>query len=53
MRKVVEQGGKIVIGDVNEVGGQALAAELGGDKKAVFLRCDVWCAPAEQASGQS
>ncbi|GLU35492.1 SDR family NAD(P)-dependent oxidoreductase [Trinickia caryophylli] len=36
-RLIAEHGGKVVLADLNETSGQALAAELGG----AFVRCDV------------
>jgi NAD(P)-dependent dehydrogenase (short-subunit alcohol dehydrogenase family) len=39
VRMIVENGGRAVIMDVNEAGGQALAAELG--EPALFVRADV------------
>lgn len=36
-RMITEQGGKVVIADLNEDAGKALASELGG----VFVKCDV------------
>lgn len=44
-RMVAEAGGKVVIADLNEAAGQALAAELGGQ----FVRCDV----TSEADGQA
>jgi NAD(P)-dependent dehydrogenase (short-subunit alcohol dehydrogenase family) len=44
-RMVVEQGGKVVLADVQAEAGQALAAELQG----VFVRCDV----TSEADGQA
>ncbi len=40
-RMLVRQGGKVVIADLQDQRGQALAAELGGDAVARFIRCDV------------
>lgn len=44
-RMLAEAGGKVVIADLNESVGQALAAELGGQ----FMRCDV----TSEADGQA
>jgi len=38
-RAIVEQGGNVVIADLNESAGQALVAELGGNAR--FVRCDI------------
>ncbi len=40
-RMLVRQGGKVVIADLQDQRGQALAAELGGDAVARFVHCDV------------
>ena len=40
-RMLVREGGKVVIADLQAERGQALAAELGGDTVARFVRCDV------------
>ena len=40
-RMLVRQGGKVVIADLQDQRGQALAAELGGAAVARFIRCDV------------
>lgn len=39
VRALVDQGGKVVIADLNESAGQALVAELGHNAR--FVRCDV------------
>ena len=44
-RALAEQGGKVVLADLNVAAGEALAAELGG----VFVRCDV----CSEADGQA
>ncbi|WP_455279631.1 3-hydroxyacyl-CoA dehydrogenase [Cupriavidus necator] len=44
-RMLAEAGGKVVIADLSEAAGQALAAELGGQ----FVRCDV----TSEADGQA
>ena len=44
-RMLAQAGGKVVLADVQEDGGRALAAELGG----VFVRCDV----TSEADGQA
>jgi len=38
-RAIVEQGGNVVIADLNESAGQSLVAELGGSAR--FVRCDI------------
>jgi len=38
-RAIVEQGGNVVIADLNETAGQALVAELGDSAR--FVRCDI------------
>ena len=43
-RLVTEHGGKVVLADMNEAAGEALAKELGG----VFVKCDV----SQEADGQ-
>ena len=40
-RMLVRQGGKVLIADLQDQRGQALAAELGGDVVAQFVHCDV------------
>ena len=40
-RMLVHQGGKVVIADLQDQRGQALADELGGDAVARFVHCDV------------
>jgi meso-butanediol dehydrogenase/(S,S)-butanediol dehydrogenase/diacetyl reductase len=40
VRLFAEEGAAVVIADLNEPAGQALAAEL-GDEAAIFIRCDV------------
>uniref|UniRef100_UPI000567F0A1 SDR family NAD(P)-dependent oxidoreductase n=1 Tax=Cupriavidus sp. BIS7 TaxID=1217718 RepID=UPI000567F0A1 len=44
-RMLAAAGGKVVIADLNEAAGTALAAELGGQ----FVKCDV----ASEADGQA
>ena len=39
VRRIIAGGGNVIIMDVNEIGGQALASELG--KAAGFIKCDV------------
>ncbi|MBH0086474.1 SDR family NAD(P)-dependent oxidoreductase [Psychrobacter sp. SCQQ22] len=47
-RAIVEQGGNVVIADLNESAGQSLVAELGGNAR--FVRCDVTSGDEVQAA---
>src|SRR2546430_8825658 len=40
-RMITEQGGKVVLADVQVEAGEKLAAELGGNAVAKFIKCDV------------
>jgi NAD(P)-dependent dehydrogenase (short-subunit alcohol dehydrogenase family) len=48
-RMLVAAGGKVVLADVQAEAGEALAAELGGERAARFVRCDV----TSEADGQA
>ena len=48
VRAIVNQGGKVVIADLNESAGQALVAELGNNVR--FTRCDVTSGDEVQAA---
>ncbi len=50
VRAINAQGGKVVIADLNEIAGQALASELGDTVR--FARCDVTSADEVQAAVQ-
>ncbi|KAF2160121.1 hypothetical protein M409DRAFT_29418 [Zasmidium cellare ATCC 36951] len=41
VRGFVQAGAVVTCGDVDEVRGKALARELGGDERVVFVKCDV------------
>ncbi len=47
-RAIVEQGGNVVIADLNQSAGQSLVAELGGNAR--FVRCDVTSGDEVQAA---
>src|SRR5207245_5978830 len=40
-RMITEQGGKVVLADLQVEAGEKLAAELGGNAVAKFIKCDV------------
>ena len=40
-RRLVRDGAKVALWDVNDAAGQALAEELGGPGRAIYLHCDV------------
>ena len=42
LRRFHADGSTVVIADINEAAGQALAAEL-GDERAFYMHCDVTC----------
>jgi len=41
VRRFVEEGARVVIGDIDDAGGQALVAELGGPDVATYVHVDV------------
>ena len=49
VRALVQRGAQVVIADLQADKGQALAAELGGEPKAAFVRCDV----SQEADGRA
>jgi NAD(P)-dependent dehydrogenase (short-subunit alcohol dehydrogenase family) len=49
VRRLVRGGAKVVIADLQADKGQALAAELGGEPTAAFVRCDV----SQEADGRA
>jgi NAD(P)-dependent dehydrogenase (short-subunit alcohol dehydrogenase family) len=41
VRRFVEEGARVVIGDIDDAAGEALAAELGGPEKVTYVHVDV------------
>ena len=41
VRRFVEEGARVVIGDIDDAGGEALVAELGGPDVATYVHVDV------------